>query len=610
MELTNTQKKSKKAFVGWVLLHILIFLSLLIYFSVRWCLSNWQHLSMDEFIYTMTAKITGTGNGMIGKYMMQAFLPCVGVFALAVVFLAMARKFKFAKPAALLAVCGCLLVGGYKGVYRFWDVLDVGEYVKSQLNASTFIEDNYVDPATAGLEFPETKRNVIYIFLESTEMTFTNAENGGAKADNIIPELTSLAQENEDFSGTDSKLNGARSTYGTTWTMGGMFAQTCGLPLQTQLTGMTEFYPNITTIGDVLEDEGYNQVLMIGSDAAFGNRDVYFTQHGNYEIDDYYYAIDQGWIDEDYKVWWGYEDEKLFEFARKKLGTLSQESEPFNLTLLTVDTHFEDGYVCDLCDDTYDVQYSNVFACASRQVAAFVKWCQTQDWYDNTTIVINGDHPTMDADYCDDVADDYVRQTYTCYINSAVDPASTVRRLYTTLDSFPTTLAAMGVTIPGDRLALGTNLFSDTKTLREEYKFSTLNEEFKKRSNFMKKLSDTEGGSVELKIKTGDLPSVEVAGESYHRDDDYATATVTEVKNLSDDQTITKMEILASGASDGGKGLKVTMEKQDDGTYTGGVPTSSLKSRIKEKVYFFVYITLDDGTRYEAGKTSVEVEED
>ena len=49
---------------------------------------------------------------------------------------------------------------------------------------------------------------------------------------------------------------------------------------------------------------------------------------------------------------------------------------------------------------------------------------------------------------------------------------------------YPTTLAAMGVTIPGDRLGLGTNLFSDTSTLAEIYGMDDLNTELLKDSKF------------------------------------------------------------------------------------------------------------------------------
>ena len=71
----------------------------------------------------------------------------------------------------------------------------------------------------------------------------------------------------------------------------------------------------------------------------------------------------------------------------------------------------------------------------------------------------------MDSDFCESVSDDYTRRTYTAVINPAVEVQSTEKREYSTLDLFPTTLAAMGVQIDGDRLGLGTNLFSNLPTL-------------------------------------------------------------------------------------------------------------------------------------------------
>lgn len=56
--------------------------------------------------------------------------------------------------------------------------------------------------------------------------------------------------------------------------------------------------------------------------------------------------------------------------------------------------------------------------------------------------------------------------------------------MFGTFDMFPTTLAAMGVTIEGDRLGLGTNLFSDKKTLTEIHSFAFLNKELQKKSTF------------------------------------------------------------------------------------------------------------------------------
>ena len=54
----------------------------------------------------------------------------------------------------------------------------------------------------------------------------------------------------------------------------------------------------------------------------------------------------------------------------------------------------------------------------------------------------------------------------------------------TTLDMFPTTLAALGVSIEGDRLGMGTNLFSDEETLAEKLGIEKLNEELMYKSKF------------------------------------------------------------------------------------------------------------------------------
>ncbi|WP_330424716.1 LTA synthase family protein [Agathobacter rectalis] len=250
----------------------------------------------------------------------------------------------------------------------------------------------------------------MYIFLESMEMTYADESVGGAMSENYIPELTQISLENENF-GTYGKLNGAYTTSGVTFTMGGLVAQTSGVPINENLISNdtlnsnwesdNNYVPGVWAIGDVLNGEGYNQEFLIGSDKKFAGRSSYFKGHGNYDIFDYYTAIDRRYIDDDYMVWWGYEDKKLFEYAKTEITDLANEEEPFNFTMLTVDTHFTDGYLCNLCGDEYDDQYSNVMACSSKQVAEFVEWIQEQEFYENTTIVISGDHLTMDSDYLD-----------------------------------------------------------------------------------------------------------------------------------------------------------------------------------------------------------------
>jgi phosphoglycerol transferase len=301
--------------------------------------------------------------------------------------------------------------------------------------------------------------------------------------------MTDLTSENINFSNTD-KFGGALQVPGATWTSGSLVSQTSGVPVKMD-TGIVNnnynhstYMKGATALGDILKEKGYNQEFIIGSDKSFGNRDVYFEGHGDYYILDWKEAKKIGKIPSDYGVWWGYEDSKLFEYAKEEALKLSQEEEPFNLTLLTVNTHFEGGYLEEDCPNIYREQYSSVIACSADQVNDFVRWVQAQDFYDDTTIIISGDHLTMSTAYYENAPEGYTRTIYNLFINSAVKPIETKNRQFSVLDMFPSTLAAMGVKIDGNRLALGTNLFSDEQTLIEKYGYDQVSKGIEARSTY------------------------------------------------------------------------------------------------------------------------------
>ena len=77
----------------------------------------------------------------------------------------------------------------------------------------------------------------------------------------------------------------------------------------------------------------------------------------------------------------------------------------------------------------------------------------------------------MDSEYIDrNGASNFDRRTYFTVINGdAVNEKTNVAREYTTLDLFPTTVAALGVQIEGNKLGLGVNLYSSEPTLIERY---------------------------------------------------------------------------------------------------------------------------------------------
>ena len=116
--------------------------------------------------------------------------------------------------------------------------------------------------------------------------------------------------------------------------------------------------------------------------------------------------------------------------------------------------------------------------------------CKEQDFFEDTVIVISGDHPRMDSSLVSNVSG-YDRTVYNAFINAdagLLDEARLQDREFSAMDMFPTVLGAMGFRIEGDRLGLGTNLFSGRDTLMEELGgYGNLNAELSKYSVYYDK---------------------------------------------------------------------------------------------------------------------------
>lgn len=369
-----------------------------------------------------------------------------------------------------LALTSLVLVG-----VIIFDVLSFGidQWLADRFDSNTIFEEYYVDSSEANITFPEDKKNLIIILAESLETSFADEANGGVMDKNYIPNLTKLVEENTHFSSRDN-LQGATEVAGTSWTMASMVAHTSGVPLMLPIGDnsygkYTEFLPGVTSMGELLAEQGYVNEIILGSKSEFAGIDTYFASHGDYKIFDYYTAVEKEYINEDYYVFWGYEDVKLFEYAKMELEELSESGQPFNLMINSIDLHTPSGYFCNKCRNTYSDKYKNIITCQDKLIYEFVEWVKTQDFYEDTVIVIVGDHlsmaPRVEEDYVTD--EDYERTTYHCIINSDVEATNTTNRVFNTMDMYPTILAALGCDIEGDRLGIGTNLYSDTPTIME-----------------------------------------------------------------------------------------------------------------------------------------------
>ena len=495
MSQAHQTKNRHFPFVTVTLCSALLFLAFLCFFSARWFVSTYGRLGFDSILFTLNSNLDGVQGGLLLSYGLKALLPTLILTAASVIALFFlprrSGKYSFKKGRRAASAFVSILLSLFLICFAAWDV-ELDDYLWDQMQNSDLYEKYYVDPNSVTITFSEEKRNLVYIMLESMETTYLSKDLGGGVEENLIRELYQLAKENINFS-HNKGVGGFYTTSGATWTIGSMVAQTAGIPLKTPTEDVNEygssgeaFLPGVTSITSILHDAGYYQALMVGSDASFGGREPYFLQHGMDKVYDIYTARKDGIVPSDYFVWWGMEDLHLFEYAKQELSKIAAQDQPFAFTMLTVDTHHVGGYQCELCQESASGEtYDQSISCSSRQVAEFVAWLQEQPFYENTTVIIVGDHESMDNGYIErNVNGSYQRMIYNCFLNSAADTTLTKKRQFAAVDLFPTTLAAMGCEIEGNRLGLGTNLFSSTATLTEKMGFKRFDDELAKGSDF------------------------------------------------------------------------------------------------------------------------------
>ncbi len=474
MPATATKTRSnalQRLWPGAMILVLLI--GFLCFFSAWWYARTYGRIGFDSVMFTLTGNLNGVNEEHLLGYLAGGALPAVAATALTslLLFFWVKRRQISRKLLTCLLTCASLCMV----IHAAWNV-GLAEYMILSLQTSSIYEEHYRDPRDTAITFPEERRNLVYILLESMEVSYLSQAQGGGMEHNLIPQLYSLAQNHVSFS-HNTGVGGFRDVTGATWTMGALVAQTGGIPLKTSGgEDKAVVLPGLYTLSDLLHREGYRQALMVGSDGDFGGRKSYFLSHGVDKVYDLYTAWEDGAVEAGYdNQFWGLEDHLLYEYAKEKLTEMAEEQAPFAFTLLTVDTHSPSGYLCEQCDTRFQEDYANVISCADRQIADFITWLQAQPFYENTTVVIVGDHSSMNNGFFDrNAPDNYQRLIYNCFLNAAALPENTQNRQFTSLDLLPTTLAALGCTVEGDRLGLGTNMFSGEKTLSEIYGYEKL----------------------------------------------------------------------------------------------------------------------------------------
>lgn len=341
----------------------------------------------DAVLYTLTNSLTGAG---IGKYI----LPGVGlVLALILVFgglgwvLRRRRHHPHHLGYSVLALGLALASVDASPAFR-----QITELVKSQSrDGDPDFAAYYKEPSKT---IPNPHLNLVYIYGESLERTYFDSH----AFPDLTPELGKLKDESIDFSHT-------MQLPGTDYTIAGMVASQCGIPLFAPFEGnasasVSSFFPQNICLGDILKNSGYQNYFMQGANLRFAGKDVFLQSHGF----DHLYGAEELKAtvpDPSYRNDWGFYDDTVLDEVWKKYEDLSKSGQRFSLFTLTVDTHHPDGFISRTCDrKKYEIdgktnQSFSAVTCSQEHVAALIEKIKASPYFKNTVIVVSSDHLAM-----------------------------------------------------------------------------------------------------------------------------------------------------------------------------------------------------------------------
>jgi phosphoglycerol transferase MdoB-like AlkP superfamily enzyme len=262
-------------------------------------------------------------------------------------------------------------VAGKKMNYHFMDDEKANAIVAENFSAP-------IVPLGPGNSFPSTKRNVVIVIMESMAGWKTGLYPNGLHWTNC---LDSLSKEGIFFSRFFS--DGIHTFNGIYSTLTGNQS----LP-KTQPLGDMNMDFNPVSIADILKQQGYSTIFFTTHDAEFDNMNGFMRGNGYDEvIGEHDYGISTGMNP------MGVPDHLMFDFARKKINSISANGKPFLVSIMTGSDHepFEIPDNISFKGRGNDA-HENATRYADWSIGQFMSACKKESWYSNTVFVFVADH--------------------------------------------------------------------------------------------------------------------------------------------------------------------------------------------------------------------------
>lgn len=249
--------------------------------------------------------------------------------------------------------------------YSFFDSTKAQTLFQQQLSTYSSIDT---------IPLKNTRPNIIVIIWESLTSKVLN--------DTVTPGLNQLKNQGIYFS--NMYASGDRSDKG-------LVAILSAYPAQPDYSIMTEPGKSrkLPFITQQLKSAGYHTGYLYGGELEFANMRSYMNYNGFDEI--------LGKSDFPKETWgakWGAHDQFTFNRLLERVNEQSQKKNPFFYTLFTLSSHepFDVPGKPALEGKSKSVQFKNSHHYADSCFTDFISKAQKETWWDNTWIIVVGDH--------------------------------------------------------------------------------------------------------------------------------------------------------------------------------------------------------------------------
>lgn len=451
--MSSPARRPQRFAVGSALLYVLAFFAMAL---ARWVGKNFDHPSIEQIVYHLRFNegLVSAGGGF---FAVSFAVECIAAPLLLGLLCAYAeRVFVHFLPGRLgtdrlslwvsratpfVPVILCAI-----GAQMLWVQISAPAYARSLLGQDYFSRA-YVEPSAVQLR-PRDPKSLLLIYVESLETAYGHRALFG---EDLLAGLRTI---------NGSSFSEYLPAPGAGWTMGGIVATQCGVPLKVMTVfdwkdaseEITHFLPRAVCLGDVLKRFGYRNVFMGGARLGFAGKGEFLAQHGYDERYGRSEWFRQGAGIADMNDW-GLYDDVLFERAMAKLEELQRGGQRFNLTLLTLDTHHAYGFYSRRCKREGVTEFAGIVACTARQVGEFVRAAQGRGLLKDTRVVIMGDHLAMPNPVYEKLQQMPKRTIYNAFAPADAVAKTTERVL--PFDMYPTILQFLGIEVVGGKLGLG-----------------------------------------------------------------------------------------------------------------------------------------------------------